>query len=77
VDRSIRVLAYSLFVLIIFQFRTVDIRAKRTDERTREYMLDGMRRVQGAFKEHDLIAYVRLETYEGERYFHVSPLSSK
>lgn len=51
----------------------VDIRAKGTDERTREYILDGMRRVQAAFKEENLIANVRLETYEGERYFHVPP----
>ena len=36
-------------------------------------VLDGMKKVQGAFQEHDLIANVRLETYEGERYFHVPP----
>jgi hypothetical protein len=53
--------------------KKVDIRAKGTDERTREYVLDGMRRVQAAFKEENLIANVRLETYEGERYFHVPP----
>jgi hypothetical protein len=32
-----------------------------------------MRQVQAAFKEENLIANVRLETYEGERYFHVPP----
>ena len=42
-------------------------------ERTREIVLDGMKKVQDAFGEHDLIANVRLETYEGERYFHVPP----
>jgi hypothetical protein len=36
-------------------------------------VLDGMKKVQNAFSEHDLIANVRLETYEGERYFHVPP----
>jgi hypothetical protein len=51
----------------------VDIRAKGTEERTREYVLEGMKKVQQAFKEHDLIANVRLETYEGPRYFHVPP----
>uniref|UniRef100_A0A7S2MFQ5 Uncharacterized protein n=1 Tax=Helicotheca tamesis TaxID=374047 RepID=A0A7S2MFQ5_9STRA len=51
----------------------VDIRAYGKAERTREVVLDGMKRVQGAFKEHDLVANVRLETYEGERYFHVPP----
>lgn len=44
-----------------------------TDERTREYVLDGMRKVQQAFRDENLIANVRLETYEGERYFHVPP----
>ena len=42
-------------------------------ERTREMILDGMKRVQDAFGEHNLIANVRLETYDGERYFHVPP----
>mmetsp|Transcript_8123 Transcript_8123/g.9811 ORF Transcript_8123/g.9811 Transcript_8123/m.9811 type:complete len:111 (+) Transcript_8123:177-509(+) len=53
----------------------VDIRAYGKPERTREMVLDGMQKVQGAFKEHDLIANVRLETYEGDRYFHVPPTS--
>lgn len=48
-----------------------------TDERTREYVLDGMKQVQQAFKDEDLIANVRLETYEGERYFHVPPPTEK
>ena len=38
-------------------------------------VLDGMKKVQGAFKDHGLVANVRLETYEGERYFHVPPTS--
>eukprot|EP00545_Synedropsis_sp_CCMP1620_P002088 CAMPEP_0119018270 /NCGR_PEP_ID=MMETSP1176-20130426/18947_1 /TAXON_ID=265551 /ORGANISM="Synedropsis recta cf, Strain CCMP1620" /LENGTH=102 /DNA_ID=CAMNT_0006972229 /DNA_START=140 /DNA_END=448 /DNA_ORIENTATION=- len=54
----------------------VDIRAKGTDERTREYVLEGMHRVQDAFKSEDLIANVRLETYEGPRYFHLPPPAS-
>lgn len=44
-----------------------------TEERTRETVLDGMKKVQDAFGDHDLIANVRLETYEGARYFHVPP----
>ena len=42
-------------------------------ERTREVVLDGMKKVQKSFLEHDLVANVRLETYEGERYFHLPP----
>jgi len=44
-----------------------------TEERTRDYVLDGMTQVQEAFRDENLIANVRLETYEGERYFHVPP----
>ena len=51
----------------------VDIRAYGKSERTREFVLDGMKQVQGAFAEEGLIANVRLETYDGERYFHVPP----
>ena len=51
----------------------VDIRAYGKPERTREFVLKGMQDVQKAFSDHDLIANVRLETYEGERYFHVPP----
>ncbi|KAL7462966.1 hypothetical protein ACHAXS_003336 [Conticribra weissflogii] len=51
----------------------VDIRAYGKPERTREFVLDGMAKVQQAFAEHDLVANVRLETYDGERYFHVPP----
>mmetsp|Transcript_53541 Transcript_53541/g.79576 ORF Transcript_53541/g.79576 Transcript_53541/m.79576 type:complete len:110 (+) Transcript_53541:182-511(+) len=53
----------------------VDIRAKGTPERTREAVLIGMKKVQEAFAEQDLIANIRLETYEGEGYFHVPPSS--
>ncbi|KAL9183176.1 hypothetical protein ACHAXT_004963 [Thalassiosira profunda] len=51
----------------------IDIRAYGKSERTREMVLDGMQQVQQAFADHDLVANVRLETYEGERYFHVPP----
>ena len=51
----------------------IDIRAYGKAERTREFVLDGMTQVQQAFKSHDLVANVRLETYDGERYFHVPP----
>lgn len=43
-------------------------------ERTREFVLDGLSQVQKAFIDYDLIANLRLETYEGERYFHVPPM---
>jgi len=51
----------------------VDIRAYGKAERTREFVLQGMKDVQAAFADHDLNANIRLETYEGERYFHVPP----
>lgn len=51
----------------------IDIRAYGKPERTREFVLEGMGEVQEAFAKHDLIANVRLETYEGERYFHLPP----
>jgi len=51
----------------------VDIRAYGKAERTREFVLDGMKQVQKAFAEENLVANVRLETYDGERYFHVPP----
>ena len=51
----------------------VDIRAYGKPERTREFVIDGMKEVQKAFLDENLIANVRLETYEGERYFHVPP----
>mmetsp|Transcript_15304 Transcript_15304/g.18623 ORF Transcript_15304/g.18623 Transcript_15304/m.18623 type:complete len:112 (+) Transcript_15304:105-440(+) len=51
----------------------VDIRAYGKAERTREMVLVGMQDVQKAFQEHDLVANVRLETYDGEKYFHVPP----
>jgi len=43
------------------------------EDRTREMVLSGMKDIHKAFEQHDLIANVRLETYEGERYFHVPP----
>jgi len=44
------------------------------EERTRDFVLDGMKQAQQAMKDdHNLIANMRLETYEGERYFHVPP----
>ena len=51
----------------------VDIRAYGKAERTRDMVFDGMNQVQGAFGEEGLIANVRLETYDGEKYFHVPP----
>jgi hypothetical protein len=42
-------------------------------ERTRDFVLAGMANVQQAFADEGLIANLRLETYEGERYFHVPP----
>jgi hypothetical protein len=42
-------------------------------ERTREFVLDGLNAIQKAFIDHNLIANIRLETYEGDRYFHVPP----
>ena len=59
--------------LLVTAYCPVDIRAKGTEERTREYVLEGMKRVQDAFLHENLIANVRLETYEGSRYFHVPP----
>mmetsp|Transcript_1500 Transcript_1500/g.2152 ORF Transcript_1500/g.2152 Transcript_1500/m.2152 type:complete len:109 (-) Transcript_1500:88-414(-) len=51
----------------------VSIRAYGKPERTREFVLDGMVNVQKAFQDESLVANVRLETYDGERYFHVPP----
>ena len=51
----------------------VDIRAYGKSERTRDFVLDGMKKVQNAFAEFDLAANIRLETYDGEKYFHVPP----
>jgi hypothetical protein len=51
----------------------IDIRAYGKPERTREFVLNGMSDVQKAFADFDLLANVRLETYDGERYFHVPP----
>ena len=42
-------------------------------ERTRQAVLDGVRQVQEAFKKHNLIANVRLETYDNQNYFHLPP----
>ena len=60
---------YPLFFLI----RILAGHPSGTSERTREVVLDGMKKIHEAFQEHDLIANVRLETYEGERYYHVPP----
>lgn len=51
----------------------VDVRAKATPERTREVVLESMASIAAAFAEHDLVANVRLETYEGSQYFHLPP----
>jgi hypothetical protein len=36
-------------------------------------VLNGMKDVHQAFRDHNLVANVRLETYEGDRYFHLPP----
>lgn len=51
----------------------VDIRAMGKSDRTRDMVLKGMKDIHLAFQEENLIANVRLETYEKERYFHVPP----
>jgi hypothetical protein len=51
----------------------VDVRAYGKAERTRELVLSGMADVQRAFADHGLVANVRLETYDGEKYFHLPP----
>ena len=52
----------------------IDIRAYGKSERTRELVIDNMQEIQRAFLEdHDLVANVRLETYDGEKYFHLPP----
>lgn len=51
-------------------------RCKGKAERTREFVLEGLQSVQEAFKNHDLVVNIRLETYEGERYFHMPPTKS-
>ena len=52
----------------------IDIRAYGKSERTRELVLDNMQEIQKVFLEdHDLVANVRLETYDGEKYFHLPP----
>lgn len=45
--------------------------------RTREMVLNGMQGVHQAFRDHDLIANIRLETYAGDRYFHLPPTESR
>lgn len=54
----------------------VDIRAYGKAERTREFVFEGLNKVQQAFSDHDLVANLRLETYQGESYFHVPPTTS-
>ena len=51
----------------------VDIRSYAKPERTREFVLDGLKQVQSAFADHNLVANVRCESYDGERYWHVPP----
>mmetsp|Transcript_22909 Transcript_22909/g.54027 ORF Transcript_22909/g.54027 Transcript_22909/m.54027 type:complete len:112 (-) Transcript_22909:1178-1513(-) len=55
----------------------VDIRSYAKPERTREFVLDGLKQVQRAFADHNLVANVRCESYDGERYWHVPPSSTK
>lgn len=51
----------------------IDIRAYGKAERTREFIINGMIEVQQAFAAENLVANLRLETYDGARYFHVPP----
>lgn len=55
----------------------VSVRAKATPERTREVVVESMKEIQRAFADHDLIANIRLETYEGQAYFHVPPCTKE
>lgn len=54
----------------------VDIRAYGKKERTRDMVMEGMQKVQKAFGEEGLVANVRLEVYDGEKYFHLPPPAS-
>jgi hypothetical protein len=69
-------LIVDLILLHLFPLNdtTIDKLKLGKAERTREFVLSGMREIQQAFAEHDLIANVRLETYDGDCYFHVPPL---
>jgi hypothetical protein len=43
-------------------------------ERTREFVMSGLSNIQQTFlQQHNLIANIRLETYDGENYFHCPP----
>ena len=63
-----------IFFLLLSHFFLISPSSGKA-ERTREFVLDGMKQAQDAFQEHDLIANMRLETYDGEKYFHVPPTS--
>mmetsp|Transcript_18966 Transcript_18966/g.51002 ORF Transcript_18966/g.51002 Transcript_18966/m.51002 type:complete len:108 (+) Transcript_18966:87-410(+) len=51
----------------------VDVRAKKTPDRTRDAVMAKMQEVQVVFKDHGYKANVRLETYEADSYFHLLP----
>jgi len=51
----------------------VSVRLKGTPERTRDAVLEKCVECQDAFASEGLSANVRLETYEGDSYFHVKP----
>jgi hypothetical protein len=43
-------------------------------ERTREYVMDGITNIQQMLlQQHNLVSNIRLETYNGENYFHCPP----
>jgi hypothetical protein len=47
---------------------------KGKSERTREFVMDGLTNIQQTLlRQHNLIANIRLETYDGENYFHCPP----
>ena len=72
-----------IFILVLIHYlldwtsesfnEDIDIRAYGKSERTRELVIDNMQEIQRAFQDHDLVANVRLETYDGEKYFHLPP----
>lgn len=70
---DIRAYGKKYLVLLIFHVPYDSLLCTGKPERTREMVLQGMKGVHQAFRHHDLTANVRLETYEGDRYFHLPP----
>ena len=51
----------------------VSIRANAKPDRTPTVINQNLLHVQAAFRMHDLIANIRLETFNGDEYFHCPP----